>query len=64
MPATCLRVNGIEGGPNSTNMSIGIYPKSMRETVRLQYSLFRGNTAAKVTDVQFVNESNCQSDLE
>ncbi len=35
MPASCLRVNGIEGGPSSTNMAIGIYPKSLRETVRL-----------------------------
>ena len=63
-PASCLRVNGTEGGPNSTNMSIGIYPTSCQETVRLQYSLFRGKTIAKVTDVQFVSVSNCSSDLE
>ena len=50
-PASCLRVHGTEGGPNSTNMAVGIYPTSCQETVRLQYSLFRGNTIAKVTDV-------------
>ena len=55
MPASCLRVNGIESGLNSANMAIGIYPKSIRETVRLQYFIFRGKTFAKITNVQFLN---------
>ena len=54
----------MEGGPNATSHCIGLYPEGEREVLRLQYSLFRGNTPAKVSDVQFVNVSNCQSDLE
>ena len=62
-PSSSIRTNG-PSGPNTTNMSLGIYPRHKRETVRLQYHLFRGYTMARVTDIQFVSDSNCSSDLE
>ena len=45
-------------------MSLGFQPKEKQELIRLQYYLFRGYTAAQVTDVQFVAQSNTQTDLE
>jgi len=62
-PSSGIRTNG-PSGPNSTNLSLGLYPRNKRESVRLQYYLFRGYTMARVTDISFVGDSNCSNDLE
>ena len=51
MPATGLRSHDGEAGPDATNMCQGIYTESAWEQVRLRYTLFRGNTPARVSDV-------------
>ena len=63
-PMCAMGTSDPAGSPDATNMCAGIYPESAWEFVRLRYSLFRGNTPAKVSDVQFVSNANCQSDLE
>jgi len=49
----------------STNKRFDRCPNMcLQEKIRLQYSLFRGYTAAVVTDVQFLKNSNVYSDKE